>query len=131
MASGSGRTPRWSGFGLVVGIATLGCAACAPVRSALRPYQEKPVGTPRAGAANATATATGVIAAHPSEPSHTIYLVGSQEQADALAATLAPIGALAPGTFVTIVVLPDHAPFNPQPPDYVPPVSFTVIDLRP
>src|SRR5690348_14814421 len=106
MARGSQRTAPWIGFVLTVGIMVLGSAACAPVRSALRPYQATAIAHPAVRAASAPpAASAGIISPRPTEPPHTVYVVGSQEQADALDATLAEVGQLAVYTTTSTIVI--------------------------
>lgn len=118
--------------GLLATIATIGIA-CAPVRTALRPYQATPTGDLETRAASATpATAAAPHALHPSDSSRTIYLVASDEQAAVVGAALAQFGSPnVMNAIPDVIVLPDHAPFSPQPPGYVPPVSLTIVDVRP
>jgi hypothetical protein len=133
------RSRRWvgqwtvagSGVGLAVVVMALG-SACRPVRTALRPYEATPIGAPRVRAIGATpAAAAGVASFRPAGTPHTIYVVASPEQAGTVTASLVQLGAPADGTTTSVVVLPDHEPFVPQPPDYVPATPFTIVDLRP
>lgn len=127
------RVGRWgsveASIGAVTVLVTLAAAGCAPVRSALRPYRATPIGPPLVRPTPAPADAPSRT--QPPQSALTVYVVGSQAQADVLDEEFAPFGPLSGYAIPVVVVLPDHEPFSPQPPGFVPPTSLTIVDLRP